>query len=281
MKLTSLIAGGKETYGLFKDGKVFPVTDAFLAQYPDLASAFGAGVSDQIEANLQDEGIAEEAVEFMPLIPNPDKVIAIGLNYKSHINETGRPTPEYPIIFNRYANSQVGHNQALIRPKASDKLDFEGELGVVIGKRCRHVSKEDAVSVVAGYCCFNDGSIRDFQRHTSQFGPGKSFFKSGSFGPWLVTPDEAPDPNDMTLETRLNGEVMQKTGVDDLLFDVGDLIAYASTVTELEPGDVIATGTTSGVGLFRDPPVFMKPGDVVEVEITGLGILKNTIEDEA
>lgn len=279
MKLTSFVINGVTTYGLFINNKIHPVTGAFQKRYPDLVSVFAADALSELQTALS-EPVEESEITFLPLIPRPNKVIAIGLNYVSHIKETGRDAPKHPIIFNRYANSQVGHNQALIRPTASDKLDFEGELGVVISKSCRHVAKEDAESVIAGYCCFNDGSIRDFQRHTSQFGPGKSFYKSGSFGPYLVTPDEAPKPDDMVLTTRLNGNVMQHTGVDDLLFKVPDLIHYASTVTELEPGDVIATGTTSGVGLFRDPPVFMKPGDVVEIEITGLGILRNTIEDE-
>ncbi len=279
MKLTSFLVQGRTTYGVYNDGKIHPVSEGFQQKYPDLASVFAGYALKEMQSALLD-GIEETEIEFLPLIPRPNKVIAIGLNYVSHIKETGRDAPKHPIVFNRYANSQVGHLQALIRPKASDKLDFEGELGVVISKTCRHVAKEDAESVIAGYCCFNDGSIRDFQRHTSQFGPGKSFYKSGSFGPYLVTPDEAPKPDDMVLTTRLNGNVMQHTGVDDLLFKVPDLIHYASTITELEPGDVIATGTTGGVGLFRDPPVFMKPGDIVEVEITGLGILKNTIEDE-
>ncbi len=168
----------------------------------------------------------------------------------------------------------------MIKPKVSDKFDFEGEMAVIIGKTCRHVSEADALSVVAGYSCYNDGSIRDYQRHTSQFVPGKSFYKSGAFGPWMVTADEIPDPATLTLTTRLNGEEMQRATTDDLLFSIPQLIHYLSTVSELVPGDVIVSGTTGGVGFYRDPQVFMKEGDVVEVELDKIGILRNPIVNE-
>ena len=185
------------------------------------------------------------------------------------------------MIFTRYPNSQVGHGQPMVRPRVSDKFDYEGELAVIIGRTCRHVAEEDALSVIAGYSCYNDGSVRDYQRHTSQFYPGKNFYHSGAFGPWMVTADEIPDPTGMTLLTRLNGEEMQRATTDDLLFNINQLIAYLTTVTELYPGDVISTGTTGGVGIYRDPPALMKEGDTIEVELDAIGILSNPVVDEA
>lgn len=209
-----------------------------------------------------------------------DQIICIGLNYMTHITETGRDKPAKPSIFTRYPSSVVGHDVPMIRPQASDWFDFEGELAVIIGKAGRNISEADAMAYVGGYSCFNDGSIRDYQRHTSQFWAGKNFIDSGSMGPWLVTADEMTDPAAQTMETRLNGEVVQSTPISDLAFNIPELIAYLSIVTELLPGDVIATGTPSGVGLFREPKLFMKDGDRVEVEISGIGTLSNPIRDE-
>jgi 2-keto-4-pentenoate hydratase/2-oxohepta-3-ene-1,7-dioic acid hydratase in catechol pathway len=218
-----------------------------------------------------------KTVKFLPPIINPDKIICIGLNYLSHVLEGGRQPPTKPTIFTRFANTQIGHLQPMLRPKVSDHLDFEGELAVVIGKSCRYVKPTEAAEVIAGYSCYNDGSVRDWQRHASQFTPGKNFVATGGFGPWLVTPDEFGDPAKASLITRLNGEEMQRATIDDLVFDIPNLIEYCSTFTPLEPGDVIITGTTGGVGAYREPPVWMKPGDVVEVEISGIGILRNPI----
>jgi 2-keto-4-pentenoate hydratase/2-oxohepta-3-ene-1,7-dioic acid hydratase in catechol pathway len=169
----------------------------------------------------------------------------------------------------------------MIRPNVSEQLDFEGELAVVIGKRGRHIKRENALGHVIGYSCYNDGSVRDWQRHTHQFAPGKNFVATGGFGPWIVTADEAGDVTKATLVTRLNGREVQRTTIDDLLFDVPSIIEYCSTFTELSPGDVIATGTTGGVGAARNPPLWMKPGDVVEVKISCVGVLRNVIEQEA
>ena len=216
-------------------------------------------------------------VTLLSPVPNPDKIICIGLNYMTHIKETGRDKPAKPSIFTRYPSSVVGHEQPLIRPEASDWFDYEGELAVIIGKPGRNIDPQDAMSHVGGYSCFNDGSIRDYQRHTSQFWAGKNFDDSGSMGPWLVTADELTAPDAQTMETRLNGEVVQSTPIADLAFNISELIAYLSIVTKLLPGDVIATGTPSGVGFFRDPKLFMKPGDRVEVEISGIGTLANPI----
>lgn len=219
-------------------------------------------------------------VQLLAPVPRPGRIICVGLNYKSHIAETGRDRPAHPIVFARYPDSLVGHGQPIIRPRVSEMFDFEGELAFVIGRRGRHIPRSVALNHVAGYACFNDGSVRDWQRHTSQFMPGKTFNRSGSFGPALVTLDEVGDVGKLKIETRLNGKIMQSAQLDDLLFDVASLVEYLSTIMPLEPGDTIATGTAGGVGLFRDPPVFMKPGDVVEVEIDFLGILRNEVQDE-
>ncbi|MDW3686626.1 fumarylacetoacetate hydrolase family protein [Cupriavidus sp. CV2] len=234
-----------------------------------------ASIAAQSEATIP---LAD--VRFLPLIPDPAKILCVGINYASHVKETGREMPKHPMFFTRFADSQTAHEQPILRPKASAKLDFEGELAVIIGKTARHVAAADALGYVAGYSCYNDGSVRDWQKHTIQFTPGKNFPQTGGFGPWLVTTDEIPDPSRLSLTTRLNGEVVQQATTDDLIFSVGDVIAYCSTFTELRAGDVIITGTTGGVGAFREPPLWMREGDVVEVEISSIGVLRNTIRDE-
>jgi len=219
-----------------------------------------------------------DEIAFAPVIPDAGaKVLCVGINYMPHIKEMGRERPERPVLFVRFGDSIVGHGQPLKKPRESEQLDYEGELAVVIGKRARRVSRERALDYVAGYSCFNDGSVRDYQRHSPQFTPGKNFHASGAFGPWLVTADEIPDPRSLTLTTRLNGTVMQHESVGELCFDVPQLIEYCSTFAQLEPGDVIVTGTPGGVGAGRKPPVWMKPGDTVEVEISGIGTLRNPV----
>ncbi|MCY4627581.1 MAG: fumarylacetoacetate hydrolase family protein [Acidobacteria bacterium] len=219
-------------------------------------------------------------VRFAPLIPRPGSLWCVGLNYEDHRLETGRAKADYPTLFTRFRASLLGHGEALVRPAVSHQLDFEGELAVVIGRSARHVSEEAALDHVAGYACFNDASVRDYQGHSSQFGPGKNFWRTGGFGPFLVTPDEVPDPQDLPIETRLNGEVVQQSHTSQMTYPVRELIAYLSRIHPLFPGDVISTGTPSGVGVARDPQLFMKPGDVVEVEIGSVGVLRNGVADE-
>lgn len=249
------------------------------ATAPSLRAALAAGKPIAVPANAPRVPLA--GLTYLPPIPDPDKIICVGLNYLSHIQEGGREVPKQPTIFTRWANTQVGHMQALVRPKASATFDYEGELAFVVGKRCRHVAEADALSTVAGYACYNDGSVREWQRHSSQFTPGKNFPATGGFGPFLVTPDEAGDITKATLTTRLNGEEVQKGRIDDLVFGVARLVAYCSTFTVLEPGDVVITGTTGGVGAYRKPPLWMRAGDTVEVEISGVGTLTNPVVDEA
>jgi 2-keto-4-pentenoate hydratase/2-oxohepta-3-ene-1,7-dioic acid hydratase in catechol pathway len=282
MKFASFIVQGRTTYGVVEADQVIDLESVKTTFGTDLKQAIAINrlgeLTPAVLAPLPRVALAD--VTFLPVIENPGKVLCIGINYATHVRETGREMPTYPMIFTRFADSQVAHLQPIIRPKASHKLDFEGELAVVIGKTARHVKAADALEYVAGYACYNDGSVRDWQKHTIQFVPGKNFPCTGGFGPWLVTCDEIGDPQDLELTTRLNGQVMQHTSTSDMIFDVRHLIEYCSTFTELAPGDVIVSGTTGGVGAFREPPVWMKPGDTVEVEISGIGILRNSIADE-
>ncbi|ALI05351.1 MULTISPECIES: fumarylacetoacetate hydrolase family protein [Pseudomonas] len=282
MKLASFIVQGRRSYGVIEGDQVIDLESLKPTLGSDLKQAIGHNRLNELSparlAGLPRIPLAE--VTFLPVIPNPGKVLCIGINYATHVRETGREMPTYPMIFTRFADSQTAHLQPIVRPTASHKLDFEGELAVVIGKAARHVKPADALDYVAGYACYNDGSVRDWQKHTIQFVPGKNFPNTGGFGPWLVTGDEIGDPQDLELTTRLNGEVMQHTRTSDMIFDVRQLIEYCSTFTELAPGDVIVTGTTGGVGAFREPPVWMKPGDQVEVEIARIGTLRNSIVDE-
>jgi 2-keto-4-pentenoate hydratase/2-oxohepta-3-ene-1,7-dioic acid hydratase in catechol pathway len=282
MKLISFRRKGRDSYGVVTSGGIVDVGRELGDSYATLGAVLRAGALDAVRdaAAGASADVALDAIEYLPPITDPPKIVCIGLNYKTHIEETGRPAPEYPILFPRYPDSHVGNGEPMVCPKVSDKYDFEGELAFVIGKEGRHIAAAAALDYVAGYSCYNDGSIRDYQRHTTQFMPGKTFWRSGAFGPCLVTTDELPDPGAMTLLTRLNGEEMQRTGTDDLLFGVPELIEYMSAIAPIQPGDVISTGTTGGVGFARKPPVWMKAGDTIEVEISGIGTLTNPIIDE-
>lgn len=282
MKIASFTHQGQDSYGVVQGNQIIDLGSMKAVLGADLKEVIARnrlvelGESDLSELPRLD--IAD--ITFLPVIGNPGKILCIGINYATHVRETGRDMPTYPMIFTRFADSQTAHEQAILRPTASHKLDFEGELAVVIGKTARHVKQAEALDFVAGYACYNDGSVRDWQKHTIQFVPGKNFPQTGGFGPWLVTADEIQNPQDLELTTRLNGQVMQHTSTSDMIFDVCKLIEYCTTFTELAPGDVIVSGTTGGVGAFREPPVWMQPGDIVEVEISSIGILRNTIADE-
>ncbi|BAM92193.1 putative bifunctional enzyme with isomerase/decarboxylase activity [Bradyrhizobium oligotrophicum S58] len=280
MKLVSFVIDGRPGYGAVKGDGVVDLCRRLpakslraLLEADALRDAAALLASEQVDYPL-------DAIAFAPVIPDPGKIICVGLNYRDHVAETGRTVTEKPALFARFPTSQVGHLQPIVRPAVSDHFDYEGELALVIGKAGRHVRREDALTHIAGYSCYNEGSIRDWQRHTSQFLSGKTFDKSGAFGPWLVTADEIPEPSKLTLQTRLNGETVQRTTTDLLITDVPDLIVYCSTIMTLLPGDVIVTGTPGGVGFKRTPPLFMKPGDTVEVEISGIGVLRNPVAAE-
>lgn len=283
MKLASYkTRDGSASCGVVTENGIYDANETLGRRGLDMRALLaGDTLAELRAAGARGTAIPLDTVTLLPPVPNPDKIICIGLNYMSHIKETGRDKPQWPSIFTRYPSSVVGHGENLVRPKVSDWFDFEGELAVIIGKAGRNIPTANAFQHVAGYSCFNDGSIRDYQRHTTQFWAGKNFDRTGSMGPWLVTADELQDPKAQQLTTRLNGEVMQSTSISDLAFQIPELIEYLSTVTELLPGDVIATGTPSGVGLFREPKLFMKRGDRIEIEISGIGVLSNTVEDEA
>jgi len=284
MKLCSFRAGSRASYGLVRDAGI---TDGGIV---DLGKRFEAptlrdfiaseGVGQAGSMATEDPDLPIDAVEFEPVIPNPDKIICVGLNYHDHVQETGREVTPNPVLFARYAGSQIGHEQPLVRPLESDMFDYEGELAVIIGQECRRVPEAAALGVVAGYACYNDGSVRDWQRHTHQFMPGKTFAGTGAFGPWMVTADEIPDPSRLHLVTRLNGDAVQDTTTDLMIASIPRLIAYCSTILPLLPGDVIVSGTPGGVGAKRTPPLWMKDGDTCEVEISGIGVLRNPVRAE-
>jgi 2-keto-4-pentenoate hydratase/2-oxohepta-3-ene-1,7-dioic acid hydratase in catechol pathway len=245
-----------------------------------LKDALAAGLVPQMaEAAAKakpDHKLAD--IEFLPAIPNPELIACAGINYRSHASETGRDIPKQPSMFIRRANTLVGHDGEMIRPSVSTSFDFEGELAVVIGRAGRHIAAAQALDHVAGYTCFVDGSVRDYQKFSVT--AGKNFPGTGPLGPFIVTRDEIPDPTRLMLTTRLNGTEMQRSGTNLLIYSIPQIIAFCSDFTPLSPGDVIATGTPEGVGHRRTPPVCMKPGDMLEVEITGIGTLRSRIVDE-
>lgn len=279
MKIASFLYDGRADVGIVRADGIVPL-GALVPRAPTTMRAALSWLPGRaLDASATDStAIPLDAVRFLPVVPDPAAIWCAALTYLSHVREgAGRPVPDYPLFFLRTANSQLGHGEPMLVPAVSDQLDYEGELALVIGRRGRDIPLERARDHIAGYSCYNEGSVRDWQKHTSQITMGKNFDATGGFGPWLVTPDEFGDPARHRMTTRLNGEVMQDTGIDRLLFPIEYLIHYVSTVTTLEVGDVIVTGTSGGVGLRRDPPVFMQPGDVVEVEIDGIGTLRNPV----
>lgn len=241
-----------------------------------------SALADNSHGSLQEaDRFRTDEITFLPPIPDPGKILCIGLNYASHVKETGRSEgAKYPVVFTRFADTLVAHGEAILQPLHSDKLDYEGELAVIIGKSGRDIQEQDAFEHIAGFSCFNDASVRDWQRHASHFTPGKNFPATGGFGPWLVTPDEVPDLEDQHVQTTLNGQVVQDQPVSDLIFSVPALIHYISSFTPLRAGDVIITGTPGGVGFARTPPLWMQPGDTVEVSIGKIGTLLNPVQAE-
>ncbi|HQQ69167.1 MAG TPA: fumarylacetoacetate hydrolase family protein [Alicycliphilus sp.] len=282
MKLISFLNQGLPSYGIVNGNDVLDLTPILGAQAPDLKALianqlFGAAAE---AAKAHAPTLQFDRLTLLPVIPNPDKIVCVGLNYGEHVRETGRQVTESPALFLRMNDSQVAHGQDIVRPPESQRLDYEGEITVVIGQGGRRIREEDAWRHIAGYSCYNDGSIRDWQAATSQWTPGKNFWRTGGFGPWLVTADEIAPNQTMTLTTRLNGQVMQQATTEMMIHSIPRQIAYISTFIPLLPGDVIVTGTPGGVGNKRTPPVFMKPGDVVEIEVDAIGVLRNGIRDE-
>lgn len=284
MSFVSFEIDGRASYGIWKDEQTWiQAPAAFEAQFPDLKSVIAAAQLQELDRAARASGRTVQAAQarLLPVIPNPGKILCVGLNYKSHVAETKRADSEHPAMFTRYADSLLAHGAPMPKPKQTQRFDFEAELAVIIGKGGRAIPQAQAFEHIAGYACFNDGTARDWQRHTHQWTPGKNFPATGPFGPYMATREEIPDVTQLTVQSRLNGQVMQKASVADLIFTIPVLIEYISGFTPLAPGDVIATGTPGGVGDRREPPVYMKAGDVIEIEITGLGVLRNVITDEA
>ena len=288
MKLLSFIHQGRETWGAMVGADAIVDLGKALPQYATLTDYIASGAylnaKQDVVGKSADVKLAD--ITFLPVIPKPEKIVCAVRNYMDHHQEVlaagmHRELSEEPPIFLRVWRSQVAHGQPIICPKVSGSLDWEGELAVIIGKEGRNFAEADAFDHVAGYSCYNDGSIREWQFHAKQIASGKNFESTGGFGPWMVTADEIAPNQQLQLVTRLNGEVVQSSHTGHMIFSIAKLISYASTIFTLVPGDVIATGTPAGVGWSRKPAWFMKPGDVCEVEIEGIGTLVNPIAAQA
>ena len=276
MRFVSYRQQGIYSWGALEGDKIFDLSNVASSLISAIASYSLPQSSDDIEKDELNVSLSD--VTLLPPIPEPRRIICIGQNYAAHRDEMSGASTSSPLIFTRFPSSIVGHNEVLIKPPESEQFDFEGELAVIIGSSGRRIAPENALSHIAGYSCFMDGSIRDYQIHTTQYIPGKNFEKSGSFGPWMLSANEILNPNSgLSLQTRLNGELVQETTTDLMIFDIPTVIAYLSTFTTLEPGDVIASGTPGGVGYKRKPQLFMKPGDKIEVKIENVATLTNSI----
>jgi len=286
VRLVTFVRDGAAVPGLRDGDSIVDLSRAAPELAGDWAGILAAGALQEAQARAAAAGPEARrpaaGLTWLPPIPRPPKILCIGLNYRSHAEELGMAIPEHPIVFARWPASLVGHEAPLVRPKASQQFDYEAELAAVIGIGGRFISRARALDHVAGYAVFNDGSLRDIQFQTSQWTLGKNFDASGAFGPEIVTADELPPgAAGLAVRCRLNGETVQDGNTDDLIFDVAQLIEEISAVMTLEPGDVIATGTPPGVGVGRRPQLFMKPGDLCEMAIEGIGILRNPVIAEA
>ncbi|MNZ12334.1 Ureidoglycolate lyase [compost metagenome] len=283
MKLMSYVTSHRASFGIVEGECIYDLGSRLGDSCADLKTAIRSGALKQFEglAGSVEADFRLGDVVNLPVIPNPGKIICVGLNYAAHREEVKRAVTTEPTMFVRFAESQCGHERPLVCPRESDAFDYEGEIAVIIGKGGRRIAQANALEHVAGLACYNDGSIRDWQAHGTQWTAGKNFPATGAFGPWMVTADELPADNVLSLTTRLNGEQMQHTTTDLMLFPIAKLIEYISTYTTLEAGDVILTGTPGGVGFRREPPVFMKDGDIVEIEVSGIGVLRNRVVKEA
>ena len=281
MKFLSFLLNGNAKFGVLKDNYITDLTGKVSGANTLKELISKESIPLALEFVLKNPGkITLNQIEYLPVIPNPGKIICVGLNYSEHVKETGRTSKKNPVIFVRVAESHTAHNKPILRPTVSTHLDYECELAVIMGNAGKHIKIENALKHVVGYSCYNESTIRDWQQHTEQFGMGKNFEKTGSFGPHMVLAEDIKDYKELTLETRLNGEVMQNAKLSQLIFDIPILISYVSKAMAWRAGDVLVTGTPGGVGFKRNPPVFMKPGDKVEIELTQIGVLSNTIKDE-
>lgn len=274
---------GTATWGVAEQGTVHDLGPSGK----NLAASLHEAVVSGVYGHLSAEDLsgapthAEEEISYLPCLTAPGKIICIGVNYRTHQEESGKTGQTAPTVFTRFADTQMGHLAPAVKPASTEKFDYEGEMALVIGKEAWHVAPQDAFEHVAGYANYNDFSVRDWQKAASQWIPGKNFPATGGFGPYLVPAADLGDVHELTLETRVNGEVRQHASVADLYFDIPTLITYVTGFTRLHPGDVIVTGTPGGVGLFWGENGLLNAGDVVEVEVTGLGVLRNTVQDES
>lgn len=287
MRIVNFAKDGEARLGVRKGRSIIDLSVAAPDLPRDLKSLLEGGKRAMTKAAKAADSagrgarVAEKGLHILPPIQNPPKILCLGLNYRDHAIETGNPLPKYPVIFTRQQTTLAGHGEAMVRPKASKQLDFEAELAVIIGKAGRNVSRAGALGLVGGYSCFNDGSVRDYQFKSSQFTMGKNFDATGGFGPEMVTPDELPrGASGLAIRCRLNGKVMQSSNTDQHIFDVPKAIQIITEVMTLVPGDVIIMGTPSGVGAARKPQLWMKGGDVCQIEIDGIGKLANPIVNE-
>lgn len=282
MKYISFIGASGPSYGVLCNDHVVDLGAALGASAPDLRSLIAHGLLGEVPRLLQDlqPSACLQDLRLLPVIPNPGKIVCIGLNYHEHVAETKRTVTEAPTLFLRVPASQVAHGQAMVLPPESHKLDYEGEIAIVIGKGGRRINATDAWQHIAGYACYNDGSLRDWQSATPQWTAGKNFWRTGGFGPWMVSADDILPGQRMRITTRLNEKEVQCATTDMMIHGIAQQIAFISIVTPLEPGDVIVTGTPGGIGAGRKPPLFLKPGDVVEVEVDAIGTLRNTVISE-
>ena len=277
MRWLSFVSEGSSSFGFVEGESVVDL--GAECNLPDLKSALQCGNLDFLQRVLCDRAsrIPLHTIQYLPPIPNPSKVLCVGLNFVEHQEETGHIGGDVPTLFIRFGEAQIGHNCTMLRPQESNSLDFEGEIAMVIGLPGRRIPIEQCLDHVFGFSCYNDGSVREYQRHTSQFTPGKNFAQTGGFGPWIMSPEEIGDLDGMELLTHLNGELVQHAWSSDMVFDFAKILNYCSTFIELEPGDVIVTGTPGGVGAQRTPPLFMEEGDVVSVTVRPIGTLTNKV----
>ncbi|MBJ3815855.1 fumarylacetoacetate hydrolase family protein [Shimwellia pseudoproteus] len=277
MKLASFIYQGKRSYGIVTRGGVIDLGRRLGDRYPDLKALLAASALQEASRFSQDQDLLPlSAVDFLPVIEHPEKILCVGMNYAAKRQEFDQHNPA-PTLFVRFADSQTGHNRPVVKPRCSSEFDYEGELAVIIGKGGENISRDQALAHVAGYSCYMDGSARDWQH--SWFTAGKNWPSTGAFGPWMTTSDEIPDPHNLAIRTWLNGHMVQEDNTASMIHKVAELIEYISTFTRLSPGDVIITGSPGGVGKKRNPPLFMKAGDRIEVEIEQIGHLSNLIVD--
>ena len=281
MKFVSFLLKGSPKFGVSDGKNITDLTNKISGSKTLKELISNNGITDAKKYAKENPGsININEIEFLPLIPNPGKIICVGLNYSDHVNEIGITLEKNPVIFLRVPQSQTAHKQIIQKPKVSNHLDYEGEMAVIMGNGGKHIEPKNALKHIVGYYCYNESTVRDWQQHTKQFTMGKNFEKTGSFGPYMVLAEEISDYKKLTIQTRLNDKVMQEASLSQLIFDIPTLISYISKAMPWQAGDVLVTGTPGGVGFKRNPPVYMKDGDKIEVEIKNVGILTNTIKDE-